>query len=62
MRRIFKCVKCGSLFVIEADHFIPGVCGTIVTNDGVVHKYEDPADDKECNLCFAEKLIIELEK
>ena len=51
MKRLFTC-KCGTKFEIEADHFIPGVSGTVVTSDGVRHEYVDPTDDHLCPACI----------
>lgn len=62
MKRAFKCSKCGDEFEIEADHFVPGVSGTIVTSDGVKHEYVDPTGDHKCLACVYETLFPFLNK
>lgn len=57
MKRIFACTKCGSEFEVDADHFIPGISGTLVGNDGVIHSFVDPTTDKYCIACVYEQIV-----
>jgi hypothetical protein len=50
-KRKFNCAECGDEFEVEADHFIPGISGTIVTSDGVKHTFIDPTEDHLCPAC-----------
>lgn len=62
MKRIFTCCKCGIDFEIEADHFIPGVSGTVVTSEGVKHEYVDPTGDHKCMACIYIELLESAEQ
>ena len=56
MKKTFTC-KCGVKFDVEADHFIPGVSGTVVTSDGVKHEYIDPTGEHLCPACIYIQLL-----
>ena len=56
MKRIFNCCKCDAEFEVEADHFIPGISGTIVDSKGVLHTYADPLADHKCMVCIYKEL------
>ena len=62
MKRNFTCCKCGTEFEIEADHFIPGISGTVVTSNGTKHTYVDPTNDHKCLACIYEELLESSER
>ena len=64
MKRIFKCSQCGDEIEIEADHFIPGVSGQLVDDNGVIHTFVDPTSDKTCDICVAVELgmLVDVKK
>lgn len=57
--RHFKCIDCGVDVEVQADCWIEGVAGDIVTSTGQKIHYDDPTNTERCCLAC---LQVRLEK
>lgn len=51
--RKFICARCGAVVEVCADHFVPGISGTLFSNDGTQHIFEDPTVERMCVACYS---------
>lgn len=60
----FRCIDCGTIIPVQADVWMEGVTGDIVTSTGKVIHYDDPTiKERCCTTCMQarlEKLLKEL--
>lgn len=60
----FRCIDCGVIVPVQADVWMEGITGDIVTSTGKVIHYDDPTNKERCcTKCLQvrfEKLLKEL--
>lgn len=60
----FRCIDCGAIVPVQADFWIEGITGDIVTSTGQTIHYDDPTiKERCCTTCLQmrfEKLMKEL--
>lgn len=62
MKRNFTCCKCGMVFEMEADYFVPGISGTVTMSNGRHVRYIDPSGDHKCMACIYIELLESAEQ
>lgn len=46
--RFFRCIDCGTIVPVQADFWIKGITGDIVTSTGRAIHYDDPTIEERC--------------